>query len=166
MQIDTAFEWLQSTAFARTIAENDVLFPWIESVHVLAFVIVIGTISIVDLRLLGIASTDRPVQRMLHDVLPLTWGAFAVAALAGSLLFSSNAVNYAHNVFFRTKFALLALAGINMAVFHLIGSRDMEKWDAGKVTPWSAKAAGAVSLALWIGVVVCGRWTGFSLQLH
>ena len=72
-------EWLQATAIATAIRENEILFPWIESVHVLAIVLVVGTISIVDLRLLGIASLDRTVGRLMRDVLPVTWGAFAVA---------------------------------------------------------------------------------------
>ena len=63
----------------------------------------IGTISIVDLRLLGIASLDRALDRLMRDVLPYTWSAFAVAVVTGGLLFSSNAVIYAHNFFFQGK---------------------------------------------------------------
>jgi len=164
MEIDRALDWLQTTAVAETIAENDILFPWIESVHVLAFVVVVGSIAIVDLRLLGLASTDRTANRVLRDVLPYTWGAFAVAAVAGSLMFSSNAVNYAHNFFFRGKLILLALAGLNMAVFHLVGIRGIEAWSASGRTPPAAKIAGAVSLAVWMSVVVFGRWTGFTMH--
>src|SRR6202043_2662705 len=127
--------WLQSTWIATAVAENDILFPWIESVHVLAIVLVVGTISIVDLRLLGVASLDRPVRRLMGDVLPLTWGAFAVAAITGSLMFSSDAVHYAHNFFFRGKLILLALAGINMAVFHLVGIGDLARWGEAAPTP-------------------------------
>jgi hypothetical protein len=164
MEIDRVLGWLQSTALARTIAENDVLFPWIESVHVLAFVLVVGTIAIVDLRLLGVASMDRAASRLLRDVLPYTWGAFAVAAVTGFMLFSSNAAAYAHNFFFLGKLVLLAAAGLNMAVFHVIGIRDIERWDAAEQTPLSAKVAGTVSLLVWISVVVFGRWTGFTMQ--
>jgi hypothetical protein len=164
LDLDPFFTWLQSTPVSRTIAENEVLFPWIESVHVLAFVIVLGTISVVDLRLLGFASMDRAASRLMHDVLPVTWIAFAIAAVTGSLMFSSNAMTYAHNGFFRTKFIFLALAGLNMALFHLLGIRDIKAWDAAQRTPPAARAAGAVSIAVWISVVVCGRWTGFTLR--
>ena len=164
MEIGHALAWLQSTAIAKTIAENEILFPWIESIHVLAVVLVIGTISVVDLRLLCIASVRRPVSQVLHDVLPLTWGAFALAALSGALLFSSNATTYAGNFFFRGKLVLLCLAGLNMAGFHLLGSRDVAQWESSSRTPAAAKLAGAVSLAIWISVVVFGRWTGFTLH--
>jgi hypothetical protein len=164
MELDRALEWLQATAIAKGIAENEVLFPWIESVHVLAIVLVVGTISIVDLRLLGVASLDRAASRLMRDVLPYTWGAFALAAVSGALLFSSNAVTYAHNSFFQRKLVMLVFAGVNMAVFHLIGIRDIERWGQTRQTPMAAKAAGAASLLIWVAVVAFGRWVGFTLH--
>src|SRR5947207_11423924 len=138
MELDRALQWLQATAVANAIGENEVLFPWIESVHVLAIVLVVGTISTVDLRLIGVASLDRAVSRLMRDVLPYTWGAFAVAAITGALLFSSNAVTYAHNFFFQGKLVLLVVAGLNMAVFHFFGIGDVERWGATKQTPLAA----------------------------
>ena len=165
MEIDHALKWLQTTRIASAIAENEILFPWIESVHVLAIVLVVGTISIVDLRLLGIASLDLTVRRLMRDVIPYTWGAFAVAAITGSLLFSSDAVHYAHNFLFRGKLVLLALAGLNMAVFHFVGVGDIERWDTGTGhTPMAAKAAATISLVVWIAVVAFGRGIGFTMH--
>ena len=165
MEIDRALHWLQATPIATTVAENDVLFPWIESVHVLAIVLVVGTISIVDLRLLGMASLDISARRLMRDVIPYTWGAFAVAATTGLLMFSSDAVHYGHNRLFQIKLVMLALAGLNMAMFHLFGERDIERWDApGATTPISAKAAATISLLAWVAVVSLGRGTGFTMH--
>src|SRR4030088_1325747 len=164
VELDRALAWLQTTTVATAISENEILFPWIESVHVLAIVLVVGTISIVDLRLLGVASLDRTVRRLMSDVLPYTWGAFAVAAVTGSLMFSSDAVHYAHNFFFRGKLILLALAGLNMAIFHLVGIGDVERWGATGPTPVAAKAAAGVSLLVWIAVVAFGRGIGFTMH--
>jgi hypothetical protein len=164
VELDRFLHWLQATAFASAISENEIIFPWIESVHVLAIVLVVGTISIVDLRLIGAASLDRPVKRLMSDVLPYTWGAFAVAAITGSLMFSSDAVNYSHNFFFKGKLVLLVLAGINMAAFHLKGIRGVARWGVTKKTPVAAKVAGAASLLLWICVVAFGRGIGFTMH--
>jgi hypothetical protein len=164
VQLDRVLGWLQATSVATTISENDIIFPWIESVHVLAIVLVVGTISIVDLRLLGVASLDRTVSRLMADVLPFTWGAFGIAAITGSLMFSSDAVHYAHNFFFRGKLVLLALAGLNMAVFHLIGIGDVERWGETRQAPVAAKAAAAVSLLVWMAVVAFGRGVGFTMH--
>jgi hypothetical protein len=164
MALDDWLHWLEATDIATAVRENEVLFPWIEAVHVLAIVLVIGTISIVDLRLLGVASRDRAVGRLIREVLPYTWGAFLVAALTGSLLFCSNAMTYGHNFFFRGKLVLLVLAGLNMAVFHLFVGRNIGQWSTAAQPPWSAKTTGAVSLGLWISVVAFGRWIGFTLH--
>src|SRR3954452_6374605 len=127
--LEEFLRWLEATPVAVAIKENEVLFPWIESFHVLAIVLVVGTISIIDLRLLGAASLDRAATRLMRDVLPWTWGAFVIAAITGSLLFSSNATNYAHNFFFQAKMVCLTAAGLNMAIFHVFGLRSVARWD-------------------------------------
>jgi hypothetical protein len=163
MNLHWALQWLQSTSVATAIRENELLFPWIESIHVIAIVLVVGTISIVDLRLMGLASRERPVNQLTHDLLPFTWGAFIVAAIAGALLFSSKADAYAHNFFFQGKMVLLALAGINMCIFHLVIGRDRGRWRTAAQTPMLARIAGTASLALWIAIVAFGRWIGFTM---
>lgn len=157
--------WLQSTSFATQIRESRWLFPTIETLHVLATVMVVGTIAMLDLRLLNIASRDRTVRDVSEDVLPWTWTSFACAAITGSLLFSSDAVKYYGNPEFRMKMALLALIGVNTAIFELRSFRGVAAWDRGR-TPWAAKLAGGVSLVFWICVVTLGRWIGFTTSLR
>ena len=165
MQLDVLLQWLEATSVATVIRENEILFPWIESIHVLAITLVVGSIAIVDLRLLGLASLDRAVTLLTREVLPYTWGAFAVAATTGALLFSSNARTYAHNFFFQGKMILLILAGINMSVFHVFTGRGIERWgEAAVPPPFLARIAGAASLVLWVAVIGFGRWIGFTLH--
>ena len=167
MGLDGVFQWLYATTAGAVIRENESLFPWLESFHVLAITVVVGSIAIVDLRLLGIASLDRAVTRLTRDVLPCTWIAFAVAAVTGSLMFISNAVNYAHNFYFQLKILMLVLAGINMMFFQFFVSRDIENWGiSASTTPLRARLAGGASLILWVFVVAFGRWIGFTLQPH
>ena len=164
MDPQSLLQWLYDTPVGTAIRENGTLFPWIESVHVLAITLVVGSISIVDLRLLGIASKGRAVSRLTAEVLPFTWVAFVVAATTGGLLFSSNAVKYAHNTFFLAKMALLVVAFANMMVFHVITSRGIERWDTSPHTPPAARLAGGVSRLLWMAVIVVGRWIGFTMS--
>src|ERR1700732_3288042 len=130
MWLDAALKWLEAEALAAEIRENEILFPWVESAHVLAITLVVGSISIVDLRLVGLASLDRPVGKLTRDVLPCTWVAFAFAALTGGLLFSAKATSYAGNFFFRGKLILLVVAALNMALFHAFTTRDLDSWRA------------------------------------
>ncbi len=155
---------LHDSAWAMALRESDVAFPWVECVHVLAISLVVGSISILDLRLLGLAWRDRGAGRVLRDVLPVTWVAFAVAVVSGFALFASNAPAYARNPFLLAKMGLLVLAGLNMAAFHLWSRRTLATWDAAPRPPVRARIAGAVSLLCWVGVVAAGRWIGFSLS--
>jgi hypothetical protein len=154
-------EWLQNQAFPALIRESDWLFPAIETVHVLALVLVVGSISMVDLRLLGLANRSRPASQVMAQALPWTWSAFAVAAIAGLLLFSSKAVTYYGDLPFRLKMSCLLLAGINMLYFHRFTQRRLANWDLG-APPAAVKTAGGISLFLWIVIVGAGRWIGFT----
>jgi len=156
--------YLENSSVADNIRENDLLFPLIESVHVLAICLVVGSILVVDLRLLGLASTGRPVSRITGAILPLTWCAFVVAVASGGLMFISNASKYLSNGYFVAKMVLIGVAGLNMLVFHFVGARDLPKWENDRRPPLPARLAGGASIVLWIAVVACGRWIGFTMQ--
>ena len=153
--------WLEASAPAVAISESEFLFPVIETVHVLALSMVFGSIAMLDLRLLGLANKHRGVKQLSQEILPWTWSAFVIAAISGALMFISAATKYYDNIPFRLKIVLLALAGLNMAVFHLTGYRSVATWGDKVKTPRAARIAAALSVVLWIGVVFAGRWVGF-----
>ncbi len=157
-------DWLENLALSRFIVDTPLAFPVIECVHVLAITLVVGSIVIVDLRLLGIASSRRPVTELAAEILPWTWGLFCLALLSGGMMFASNAGTYFFNTAFRFKMLCLALAGLNMLAFHLFTYRSVRNWDKDVPTVPAAKAAGALSLSFWIGVVLFGRWIGFTIH--
>jgi type III secretory pathway component EscS len=161
MALEQALTRLQDLGLPTQIRESDWLFPTIETVHVFALVLVVGTIMTVDLRLLGVANKERPFSQVASEMLPWTWTAFAIAAVAGLLMFSSKALTYYGNIPFRLKMVCLLLAGINMLMFHWLGTRHLEGWDRGR-PPRSAKLAGGASLLLWTTIVAAGRWIGFT----
>jgi uncharacterized protein DUF6644 len=153
---------LQSSGLANRIRDSLYLFPLIESTHVIGLTTVFGTIAIIDLRLLGVASTRRPFSRIASDVLKWTWAAFALTATTGLLMFITNAGVYYQNFYFRTKMALLLLAGINMLLFELTAGRSLHRWDKENAAPLAGKAIAALSLVLWITIIFMGRWIGFT----
>jgi hypothetical protein len=162
MSIHSLLLALQSTSWATAIREDGTWFPLIECVHVLAITFVVGTVAMVDLRLLGVSSRGRAVSRLTSELLPWTWGGFVVAVATGSLMFASAALKYFDNIPFRIKFLFLILAGANMALFHLTTERSVKHWDEDPSTPRMAKVAGGLSLVFWFGVIAAGRWIGFS----
>lgn len=161
MHITPWLKALEDSGLATTIRHSSYLFPFLEAVHVMALSLVLGTITVVDLRLLGLASKERSAERVSMELLAWTWAGFALAVLTGVVMFTTNARVYAHNTAFQIKLVLLALAGLNMLVFHLTSARTMSRWDR-QAAPPLGKAAAVLSLALWIAVVFAGRVIGFT----
>ena len=161
MSVDSVLAAIQSSAVAMWMRETNPAMQLAESTHVLAAVMVLGTVLIADLRLLGLADRRRPLTRVGRETLPLTWIAFTVAVVTGSLMFATSAQSYFANAAFQLKALALLGAGLNMAVFQLITARSIAAWDHGK-PPRAARIAGALSLLLWAAVVLLGRWIGFT----
>jgi hypothetical protein len=155
---------VQATPLAQYISASAWAFPTLESIHVIAITTVVGTVAVMDLRLLGLASGSSKVTEVSHDTLRWTWLAFALALVTGSLLFTTKAADYSVNPFFDWKMILMAAAGINMAVFHLVTWAGVSRWDSAAAPPLGARLAGGLSLGLWIGVVFFARVVGFTLD--
>lgn len=162
MEVADLLATLEASRLATSIRDGLYLFPLIEAFHVVGLTMVFGTIAIIDLRLLGLASTRRPFTRVADDVLRWTWLAFALTVSTGVLMFITNASVYFANASFRWKMALLALSGLNMLVFELTSRRSVARWDTHTAAPLAGKTAAALSLAFWIAVICTGRWVGFT----
>src|SRR5258708_8262330 len=150
MDITAFLKSLEASGLATRIRDALRLFPLIESTHVIGLSLVFGTILIVDLRLLGIASTQRSFKQLASDILKWTWAAFALTALTGTLMFITNARVYYHNLFFRTKMLMLVLSGINMLIFELTAGRTIHRWDKAPSAPPARNAAAPLSPAIRI----------------
>ena len=156
---DDFFNAVSSTDFVQDYASTDFAIAVVECLHVLAVGLVVGTIFFVDLRLLGFFR--RVPVRQASKILPFTWWAFVGAVITGSLFFLQQPGRYVHNEAFQIKFLLLALAGINLAVFHFGVWRRVDSWDIGRPTPMAAKLAGTLSALFWVGVLFYGRLVPF-----
>lgn len=161
MSLEAFCAWLEGQPFPVAIAQSPWLFPALECLHVIALTLVVGSIAMVDLRLLGLQTGSR-VTALSQHLLPFTWSAFAAAVVTGLLLFSSQATIYYANGPFRVKLLLLAVAGLNMAIFHAISYRDVARWDDSHRPPLSARLAGGFSIVTWTCVVFLGRWIAFT----
>jgi hypothetical protein len=145
------------------VRENPFAFPVLEGFHVIAIMLVVGSIFMLDLRLIGVSSRNHAVTKLSNEVLPWTWTSFIVAVVTGALLFTGQAGAYVSNYQFRLKLILMACAGLNMVIFHFVTWRSVEHWNTETPTPPAAKLAGLLSLCFWVGVVVCGRWVGWTV---
>lgn len=153
---------IESSAVGDWMRSNLLAMPLVNAAHVLCVTLVFGSIIVVDLRLLGLLDRGRPVTKIADEMLYLTWAAFTGATLTGALFFSANATTYWFNTAFRIKMLAILLAGINMAIFQFITFRGVAQWDRNAPTPRAAKLAAALSILIWIAVLVLGRVIGYT----
>lgn len=150
-------QWLEHTPLATAIGESVWLFPLIEGTHIMALPLSVGLMLMFDLRLLGLAFRGGSAATMMADVVRWSKVGFGVMFVTGGLLFMTQAGKAYGNTFFRAKLLFLLLLGLNALVYHALFVPKMTQWDAAGRTPLGARVCGALSLVVWIGVIICGR---------
>lgn len=152
----SAFQWIEQWPLAVAMRQELWLYPSVEILHILGIVTLVGSVAMLDLRLLGL-SRALPVRQLARHVLPWTWGALLVIVPTGSLMFMAHAGDFIANRAFVLKLTLIFAAGLNAAAFHLGPFRSVAQWDTGMATPVAARIHAALSLVIWMGVITCGR---------
>lgn len=153
--------WLQHTAVGTLVRKSTWLFPAVESFHIVGLAFVIGAISRLDARLIGLYPRSS-VSEVAKASMPWAWGGFLLSVSTGAILFSSEAEGLYSNRAFRLKLLMLFLIGVNAAVYEFFTRRNLHRWDAGTTTPVAAKLTGIISMTLWICVVIAGRWIAYA----
>jgi len=143
--------WLEATTAATAMRQLLWLYPIVEILHIIGFVVLVGSAAMFDLRLLGL-SRQLPVTAMERHLLP-----WARASLLLILMFMAHAMEFAENPAFRLKLLFLVAAGLNAALFRYRPFRQVAAWDQGSRAPLTARVAAGLSLVLWTGVIACGR---------
>ena len=156
------FTWMSESSWSVGLHESRYAYPLVESVHVWALCLFFGLAVIFDTRLLGWTMKKVPVSEVAHKLLPWTVAGFVVMVISGLLLFSAIPLRSYQNIFFRFKLLLLMLAGINVWIFHSRVYRRVAAWDLDSAPPRAARIAGALSLALWVGIIFSGRMIAYN----
>jgi hypothetical protein len=158
MSLLPLFGWFDSSAVGEAIRASTWLFPVIEVLHLLGLAVIGGAVLLVDMRLLGLGLRHQPVSQIARDAQPWLIGSLLVMLTSGSLLFTSEAVKcYYHDAFW-VKMTSLFLA----IMFTFTIRRKVAMAEPGRVRPLWSKLVALLSVALWSGVGIGGRWIGFS----
>jgi hypothetical protein len=153
------FEWLDDTRLSHFVAETLWAYPALETMHTIGMALLIGSLGLIDLRVLGF----KPELPLLETqrLLPLAWLGFTLNAFSGTLLFVSDAVMFSSSYTFRLKIALIILGGINAA---LLGRSVFQNPSAGapSAPTAAAKWIAGTSLVFWFGAIICGRLVAYT----
>ncbi|WP_293612776.1 DUF6644 family protein [Ponticaulis sp.] len=158
--------WLDGQQLSIALRESFLVWSALEASHIMTLMLFVGTIVMVDLRILGVLFTGTPVSAIEKRVLPMTMIGFAVLIITGVLLFYAKPLTYYNNMYFRLKLIVIGLAMINIMVFHFRVQRNQDAWDNAAKPPASARVIAGLSLSSWLLVVIFGRLIAYGDWFH
>lgn len=150
-------DWLAQTQASQTIKEIDWIVPTVQTIHILAIAAVVGSMALLDLRVLGIAARAQSLSSVSHRLLPWVWRALIVLLLSGLIMVTGEPGRSITNSIFQVKMALVIFAAI--LTFFL--QRSLKAKAAADTAPTGAKVIAALSLAVWVLIVFAGRWIAY-----
>ena len=130
-------------------------WPIAEIVHFTGLCLLIGAVGTFDLVMIGWVKGLRLAS--LHRLVPFGVLGFGLSLTSGSMFVVTSPDQYLYNPAFQIKMVLLAIAGVNMALFYLVAARGLRGLPDGAPPPRKARIFAAGSLAAWFGVIACGR---------
>lgn len=154
-------QWLNETPVSVFLRENDWAFALIETVHILGLGLSVGTILWVDLRLVGLTMTRYSATEVINQIEPWAIKGFIVMFVSGTLLLLAEPEKCYTRTSFRLKALMLILAGINILYFNRRVRSTLQECGQNVILPLRARAVGYVSMALWLGIIFCGRWMAY-----
>lgn len=150
---------LLSFTAVGTVMRTQWGWPIAETIHFIGLTLLVGTVGFFDLRLLGMG--QRIPIAAAHRLIP--WGlfGFALTAVSGVTFLMTEPDQYLYNPSFHFKMLFLAIAGANALTFYLTTFRDVAGPGASAYPPLRAKVIAAISLSMWMGVIIGGRLLTF-----
>ncbi|RXT20548.1 hypothetical protein B5P46_24335 [Rhizobium leguminosarum] len=156
MQLAELLLWIEGVPAVRFISTATVIYPMISTLHLLGIALLFGSIIPVDLRLLRVLGPQ--FDPVLQSLVRFAVFGFLLAAISGALLASIRITDYAENRAFLIKLSIVFLAGVNALVLRLKSITPGIADSGGR--PYG-RIAGAISVFLWTGAVLAGRWIAF-----
>jgi hypothetical protein len=158
--IDALTRWLESSAFANWFLDNGAwTWPLAESLHFIGLTLLIGSIGLIDLRILGFGKGIRISD--LHQLVKFTVAGFLLNLCTGAMFVTAMPDQYFLNRAFQFKLTFLTLAGLNVLVFYGSQFRRLKQLGPHDEAPLPARLMAGLSLLCWIGVITAGRLLTF-----
>jgi hypothetical protein len=154
-------EWLANTPPSQLIQNVSWIIPAVQSVHIVCIAIVMGSVTLIDLRLLNITGRSQSISNMTSRLLPAVWVAIVILFLTGSILAIGEPVRSLENPAFQAKMLMLLCVGSLTFFFQQMVRGDVAFWEMSPARRATAKATAIVSLLLWVGIVFAGRWIAY-----
>ena len=154
-------DWLANTPFSMLLQNVSWIIPAVQCVHIVCISIVMGSVGLIDLRLLGITGHSQSISNLTGRLLPAVWYSLVVLLITGALLAIAEPVRSLTNPAFQAKMLMIIIVGTLTLFFQKMVRGDVACWELTPTRRTTAKLTAVVSLLLWVGIVFAGRWIAY-----
>jgi hypothetical protein len=159
-------DWLAGTGVSTFLQDQLWIVPTSQSIHIVSVAVVFGSASVISLRLLGVGRTGRSVPQLVDTLVPWMYRALAVLLFTGTVQTVAEPVRQFVTPEFWWKMFMIVCATLLTLWFAGTVRRNAAAWAAPDARPGAGKTFALVSLALWLGCIICGRLIGYTWQFY
>ncbi len=154
--------WLGRTPLSAFVANQAWVVPTVQTVHILAITVVMGSVAIFHLRILGLVERSQSINALAARFLPPSAVAILVLAATGFLMIAGEPTRAIFRYVFWAKMTLLAFV-IGLTAILLFGLKTSGVADdPSRPTPVALRLLAVLGLLIWIAIIVTGRWIGYA----
>jgi hypothetical protein len=158
-------DWIASTALSGWLQNQAWVVPTSQSIHIVCVSVVFGCAVMISLRLLGLSASGRSVSQLVDTLVPWMYRALTVLLLTGLVQTIVEPVRqFVTPVFWWKMLMIICVLALTIRFARAV-RRDAPKWDAAP-RPAGAKYFALISLGLWVGIIFCGRFIGYTWDLY
>ncbi len=159
-------DWLSGTQVSVALQNSEWVIPTSQSIHIVSVSILFASAVMVNLRLWGVGIRGRSVSQLTSNVLPWMWGALAVLLLTGTVQTIAEPVRQFVAPVFWAKMTMIVVVALLTVTFSTAVHRHAERWDHADTRPPAAKAFAIASTLLWMAIIACGRFIGYTYTFY
>lgn len=166
MNLQPLAERIAGSALSDYLQQQLWIVPVSQSIHIISVAIVFGSAVVINLRLLGVSSTGRSISQLVQTLVPWMYRGCAALLLTGTLQTIIEPVRQFVTPQFWWKMLMIVVVLTMTVVFARTVRRNAAAWDDPQTRPGAGKAFALLSLALWTGIVICGRLIGYTWAFY
>jgi len=160
-------EWIASTELNHALQEQAAwLVPTSQSIHIISVCVLFTSAMLISVRILGVRSTGRTVSQVTRALVPWMWGALAMLLLTGAIQTIVEPVRQFVTPVFWAKMIMIVIVMAMTVVFTAKVRANAAAWDGAALRPQGARQFAIVSAVLWVAIVVCGRFIGYTWSFY
>jgi hypothetical protein len=159
-------DWLADTSLSKMIQEQQWVVPTSQSIHLVALSVVFVSALLINLRLLGIAIQGRSISQVTASLVPWMWRGLGFLVCTGVIQTIAEPVRQFVTPAFWAKMIMIVVVVTMTVVFARVVRRNSLVWDTVSPRPRSARVFALMSTALWLAIIVCGRFIGYTWTFY